>query len=77
MTTVSVLEFRKDAAKIIRRLEQGQRMILSYRGRPVARMEPWVKGAADADDPIYSLASLAIDGEACTNEEMDRVIYEA
>jgi antitoxin (DNA-binding transcriptional repressor) of toxin-antitoxin stability system len=77
MVTISVLEFRRDAKGVIRRLRQGQRMILSYRGKPVARMEPFVEKPVGADDPIYSLADLAVSKLASySNEAMDGVIYE-
>ena len=77
MLTVSLLEFRRDARSVIRRLMQGQRMILSYRGKPVARMEPILETPFRSDDPIYSLADLAVPGLAsCSNEAMDGVIYE-
>lgn len=76
MTIVSVLEFRKDAAGIIRRLKKGQRMVLSYRGRPVARLEPVGPETVSGDDPIYALAGLAMDGGvSLSNREMDEVIY--
>ena len=77
MVTISVLEFRHQAKSVIRRLLQGQRMILTYRGKAVARMEPILEGAVAEDDPIYSLAELATPGLApCSNEEMERLIYE-
>ncbi len=40
MKLISMLEFRKNAAKIIRWSKQGKRMIITYRGRPAIRLEP-------------------------------------
>jgi prevent-host-death family protein len=77
MTKVSVLEFRRDAKQVIGRLRQGQRIVLTYRGKPVARMEPIAETFIAEDDPIYSLADLAAPGlNTLSNEEMDRLIYE-
>jgi antitoxin (DNA-binding transcriptional repressor) of toxin-antitoxin stability system len=77
MVTISVLEFRRQAKSVIRRLRQGQRMILTYRGKAVARMEPILGETVAEDDPIYSLAELATrDLAPCSNEEMERLIYE-
>jgi len=40
MGTISMLEFRRDAKNVIERTKRGERMILTYRGKPVARLEP-------------------------------------
>ena len=63
MKTVSMLDFRKNAEKIIAQVQKGQRMILTSRGKPVARLEPIIKETAHGDDPFYTLTELS-DGEA-------------
>ena len=40
MKTVSMLEFRKNAMEIVKGVQRGQRVVLTYRGEPVARLEP-------------------------------------
>jgi antitoxin (DNA-binding transcriptional repressor) of toxin-antitoxin stability system len=40
MTVVSTLEFRKNAKVILGRILQGQRVVLTYRGKAVARLDP-------------------------------------
>ena len=40
MKTVTMLEFRKDAQGILRRVAKGERFLLSHRGKPAARLEP-------------------------------------
>ena len=40
MKTISMLEFRHHAEKVIAQVQKGQRLILTYRGKPVARLEP-------------------------------------
>jgi antitoxin (DNA-binding transcriptional repressor) of toxin-antitoxin stability system len=78
MERVSVLRFRQDAETIIRKVRKGQRMILTYRGKPVMRLEPVVQMAADPHDPFYSLAEAAVSGgRSLSNEEIDRIVYES
>ncbi len=79
METVTMLDFRKNAAKIIKRAVAGERMILSYRGRSVFRIEPVsVKGDPSlVDDPFYKMAGIASKDSngALSHEEIDRIVY--
>ena len=77
MKTVSMVELRKNAASIIKLAMRGQRVLLTYRGRPVLRLEP-VDDLEEPspDDPFYSLAKLAAtDGESLSNADIDRTVY--
>ncbi len=77
MEKISLLEFRRDALGVIRRVRQGKRLVLTYRGQPVMCLEPFRAGTPTADDPFYKLAQLATEaGEPVTNEEIDRIVYE-
>ncbi len=77
MERVSVLEFRRDAEKIIRKVRQGQRLILTYRGKPVLRLEPILDREIDPDDPFYAIGEQAVaDGRSLSNEEIDQIVYE-
>ncbi len=76
MKTISVLEFRQRAKAILSAVEKGQRVVLTYRGKPIARLEPIGHEAADSDDPFYRLNELAVkSGKSLTNAEMDRLVY--
>lgn len=76
MKTVSMLEFRQHAERILKEIAQGQRMVLTYRGKPVARLEPIHEGEPDEDDPFYSLDALADPaGPSLSNAEIDRDVY--
>lgn len=83
MSTITMLELRKGAAGIIRRLQKGESFELSYRGRAVGRLEPIDSESTDSpvpdDDPIFHLDRLAEAGPAgeapLTNEEIDRIVY--
>ena len=77
MTTISMVEFRQNAERVIRRVQQGERMVLTYRGQSVARIEPVYPDRVREDDPIYNLASHADDkGPNLSNEEMDAIVYD-
>jgi len=76
MNEVSMLEFRHNAERIIERVRRGERMVLTYRGKPVVRLEPICDETAEPDDPFYALDALAdAKGQSLTNREMDDVIY--
>jgi len=70
-----MLDFRLDAERIIAQVQKGQRMILTRRGKPVARLEPIVNELLDADDPIYSLTDLAEAGQSLSNSQIDEILY--
>jgi antitoxin (DNA-binding transcriptional repressor) of toxin-antitoxin stability system len=80
MKTVTMLEFRKDAAKVLRWLARGDGNVrLTYRGRPVADLVPVQAGSANrpaCDDPFYRLGEWAVEGANLTNEAIDRLLYE-
>lgn len=77
MEKVSILQFRRDAQAIIRKVRQGRRLILTYRGKPVMRLEPIRERDVAADDPFYSIADLATgDGRSLSAEEIDPIVYQ-
>ena len=76
MDQVTLLEFRRNADGVLRRIRSGHSLVLTKRGRPVARLEPIRDPEPDAEDPIYRLASLARrGGRSMTNRDVDRAIY--
>ena len=75
MKSVSMLEFRQNALAIVKGVQKGQRVMLTYRGKPVARLEP-PEAFPQADDPFYTLCDLADgSGQNQTNREIDEAIY--
>jgi prevent-host-death family protein len=76
MEKVSLLEFRRHALGVIRKVRQGQPLIMTYRGQPVMRLEPIRANTPNADDPFYLIAQLATaTGQTLTNEEIDQIVY--
>jgi len=73
--SVTLVEFRKNMEGTLERVARGQSVVLTRRGRAVAQLEPLRKRGADSDDPIYHLYELAVEGEAASNEQMDREVY--
>jgi prevent-host-death family protein len=54
MKTVTMLEFRRDAEGVLRRVAKGERFVISHRGKPAARLEPLIAAtpADPASDPF-------------------------
>ena len=76
MNTVTMLEFRRDAERILRRIRRGQRLVLTYRGKAVAQLLPVEQPTPPSDDPLYRLVDHAEPGgESLTNEQIDRIVY--
>ena len=75
MRTVTMLEFRKNALEIVRCVQRGQSIVLTYRGKAVAQLQP-PSAYPPADDPFYSLPDLAdAAGESLTNQQIDQTLY--
>jgi prevent-host-death family protein len=73
--SITLVEFRKNMEGTLERVARGQSVVLTRRGRAVAQLEPLRKRALAADDPFYHLYELAVEGEAASNEQMDREVY--
>ena len=48
-----------NAEKIINQVSKGQRLILTRRGKPVARLEPILAPSPGGDDPLYAVWARA------------------
>ncbi|MFZ4778083.1 MAG: hypothetical protein ACOYM3_22150 [Terrimicrobiaceae bacterium] len=78
MSEVTMLELRKRGRDIVRRLERGEKMALTYRGKRVGFLTPDPEGAEmpiSADDPIHAFVAMAEPMGGLSNEEMDQVLY--
>jgi prevent-host-death family protein len=76
MKSISMLEFRLHAEEVIEQVRKGQRLILTRRGKPVARLEPIAPEELDGDDPFYRLAELSTKaGQPLSNRQMDDILY--
>ncbi len=79
MKTVTMLEFRKNAAAVLRRISKGERLVLSHRGKPAARLEPVDDrpNAASPHDPFLGIGRRATRSPKgkTKHEEIDRILY--
>jgi prevent-host-death family protein len=76
MKTVSMVHFRHHAEEIIAQVQKGQRLLLTRRGKPVARLEPILPSTPSEDDPFYSLGELAdTSGIPLSNRQIDDILY--
>jgi prevent-host-death family protein len=79
MKTVTMLEFRQNAEGVLRRVSKGERLVLSHRGKPVARLEPMgppdaVDSATDLFLSIARRAKPSLRGKT-KHQDIDRLIY--
>lgn len=74
MKKVSMLDFRLHAEKILSQVQKGQAVVLTRRGKPVARLEPIVEKTSNPNDPFFLLGGLG-NGPTLGNAEMDDIIY--
>jgi len=79
MKTVTMLEFRKGAEGILRRVAKGERFLLSHRGRPAARLEPVVtNGPGDSPtDPFLTIGQRALPSPKgkTRHADIDKILY--
>lgn len=76
MNTVSMLDLRQDAEQVLNRIQAGEHLILTYRGKPVARLEPVLEDTVAADDPFYRLDDLADPGGVSLDDRaIDVIVY--
>lgn len=79
---VSVRELKNQTTAILRRVEGGERVTITKRGRPVAVLEPSSQAAVPAPDSIYRSLQRQIEArhprlrkmtEAEANREFERI----
>lgn len=70
-----MLAFRRDAERILARVLNGESLVLTRRGKPVARLVPIRQERFEADDPFYSLCELAEPAGSLTNRQIDEILY--
>lgn len=74
-----MLEFRRDARRALDAVRRGERLLLTYRGRPIARLEPVREAPAGvpADDALLRVEEYAVEGprRKLSNAEIDRLVY--
>jgi antitoxin (DNA-binding transcriptional repressor) of toxin-antitoxin stability system len=79
MKTVTMLEFRKNAESILRRVCKGERFVLSHRGHPAARLEPVTSAviADPANDPFLAISRRAMPSPKgkIRHSDIDQILY--
>ena len=79
MKTITMLELRQNAQSILRRIAKGERLLLSHRGKPAARLEPLVTAPNDvpSNDPFLTIGSRATASPKgkTRHADIDRIVY--
>ena len=74
-----MLELRQNSGVFLRWLKQGRHLILTYRGKPVARVEPIRKIKKDQkEDPLFKIHQFAQASSLgpLDHENIDAIVYE-
>lgn len=78
MKTVTMVEFRRDAEGVLRRVARGERLVLSHRGRPAARLEPvTAPRRGPPDDLFLTVAARATPSPKgrTRHADIDQILY--
>jgi len=79
--TLSMLQFRRNARRALEAVRRGERLLLTYRGKAVARLEPVRPESSEVpeDDPLRHIEEFAVAGPGghLDNQEIDRLAYES
>lgn len=74
-----MVEFRRNAQGALDAVRRGERIVLTYRGEAVARLEPVRAGPSGVpeDDPLLRVEDFAVDGPGgpLPSEAIDRIVY--
>jgi antitoxin (DNA-binding transcriptional repressor) of toxin-antitoxin stability system len=79
MKTISTSQLRSRTRSLVRALENGTAVSLTYRGRKLANISPLkLNNGVRADDPLYRFHRLADkSAEPLTDRQIDRLVYGA
>jgi antitoxin (DNA-binding transcriptional repressor) of toxin-antitoxin stability system len=75
--TISTSQLRSRTRSLVRALEKGATVSLTYRGRKLANIWPLkLKNGVGADDPLYRFHRLANKlAKPLTDRQIDRLVY--
>jgi antitoxin (DNA-binding transcriptional repressor) of toxin-antitoxin stability system len=77
--TITMLELRQNAQSVLRRIAKGERLLLSHRGKPAARLEPLTAAANDvrSNDPFLTIGCRATTSPKgkTRHTDIDRIVY--
>ncbi len=83
MKTITMLEFRRNASVALREILKGHQLLLTYRGKPVAQLQPVksVKRSLQSDDALFQMLEKAekdlklSTNRSLTNKQIDQILY--
>ena len=77
MKTISTSQLRSRTRSLVRSLENGTTVLLTYRGRKLANIWPLkLKNGVSGDDPLYRFHLLANkSANPLTDRQIDRLVY--
>ena len=85
MTSIPMPEFSRDSDAVILKVRQGETVVLTENGQPVAQISPVTQNvpATPGSDLLWMcklgekwISDTPESREALTNEDIDRIVYE-
>ncbi|HSI14775.1 MAG TPA: type II toxin-antitoxin system prevent-host-death family antitoxin [Chthoniobacter sp.] len=77
MKTATVRSLRNDYAKLLRRVETGEEIAISRRGKIVARLMPPITGSGKVDWSASAARSLARDSKPMSDADRSKLMSES
>jgi antitoxin (DNA-binding transcriptional repressor) of toxin-antitoxin stability system len=79
VSEITMLEFRRGAGRLFKRLARGEHFVLTHRGKPVARLEPPDVSAlpARSKDRVFRIEDYVVDGSETPfdHRDIDLIVY--
>lgn len=76
-SVISTNDLRFQFKRVLHAMKVGHPLVLTYRNKAIARIEPIRKNANSIahDDPLFDLCSIAEPMERMTNKDLDETLY--
>jgi prevent-host-death family protein len=83
LSTITLLELRHKTEEVIRRVQAGEPLMLTKRGKPVLRLQPVEPAKIDWENDAFTKLVRKVHAQKkprkldppLTNQEIDRLIY--
>jgi prevent-host-death family protein len=84
ISTITLLELRHKTEEVIRRVQAGEPLLLTKRGKPVLQLQPVKKEKIDWENDAFTKLVRSVAAQPkpkkkeivrLTNKEIDRLIY--
>lgn len=76
MKTITMLDLRNDSESVVSALKRGVSILLTYRGKKLAVLNPYVEEYPSGSDPFFTVCEKAVDApDLDSSKSDDDLIY--